>query len=70
MFPRKAFSTENTLNTSDSGIPGGISGSVPAFGPGHDPGVPGSSPTSGPGKEPASPSAWVSASLPVSLMNK
>ena len=29
------------------GIPGWLSGLVPAFGPGHDPGVPGSSPTSG-----------------------
>ena len=29
------------------GIPGWLSGLVPAFGPGHDPGVPGSNPTSG-----------------------
>ena len=41
----------------------------PAFGPGHDPGVPGSSPTLGslPHWEPASPSAWVSASVSLSL---
>ena len=30
-----------------TGIPGWLSGLVPAFGPGHDPGVPGSSPASG-----------------------
>ena len=29
------------------GMPGWLSGLVPAFCPGHDPGVPGSSPTSG-----------------------
>ena len=29
------------------GIPGWLSGLMPAFGPGCDPGVPGSSPTSG-----------------------
>ena len=29
------------------GIPGWLSGLVPAFGPGRDPGVPGSSPTAG-----------------------
>ena len=41
-----------------------------AFGSGHDPGVLGSSPTSGFLREPASPSAYVSASLTVSLMSK
>ena len=50
------------------GTPGWLSGLVPAFGPGCDPGVPESSPTSG--MEPVSPSAYVSASLSVSLMNK
>ena len=41
-----------------------------AFGPGCDPGDPGLSPMSGICMEPASPSACVSASLSVSLMNK
>ena len=42
-----------------------------AFDSGCDPGVPGSSPTSGSCVEPASPSAYVSASLSLSvLMNK
>ena len=51
-----------------SGIPGWRSGLAPAFGPGRDPGDPGSSPMSGSRcMEPASPSAYVSASLSLSL---
>ena len=50
------------------GIPGWLSGLAPAFGPGRDPGDPGSNPTSGSRcMEPASPSAYVSASLSLSL---
>ena len=50
------------------GIPGWRSGLVPAFGPGRDPGDPGSNPTSGSWcMEPASPSAYVSASLSLSV---
>ena len=50
------------------GIPGWRSGLAPAFGPGRDPGDPGSNPTSGSRcMEPASPSAYVSASLSLSL---
>ena len=41
-----------------------------AFGSGRDPGVLGSSPTWVPRREPASPSAYVSASLSLFLMNK
>ena len=41
-----------------------------AFSPGRDPGDPGSSLAWAPCMEPASPSAWVSASPSVSLMNK
>ena len=58
------------LKTFVTGIPGRLSGLAPAFGPGHDPGVLGSSSIPGPCMEPASPSAYVSASLSVSLMNK
>ena len=55
----------------ERGIPGWRSGLAPAFGPGHDPGDPGSNPTSGSRcMEPASPSAYVSASLCVSFVNK
>ena len=50
------------------GIPGWCSGLAPAFGPGCDPGDPGSNPTSGSRcMEPASPSAYVSASLSISV---
>ena len=50
------------------GIPGWRSGLAPAFGPGRNPGDPGSSPTSGSRcMEPASPSAYVSASLSLSV---
>ena len=50
------------------GIPGWRSGLAPAFGPGRDLGDPGSNPTSGSRcMEPASPSAYVSASLSLSL---
>ena len=50
------------------GIPGWRSGLAPAFGPGRDPGDPGLNPTSGSRcMEPASPSAYVSASLSLSL---
>ena len=50
------------------GIPGWCSGLAPAFGPGGDPGDPGSNPTSGSRcLEPASPSAYVSASLSLSV---
>ena len=50
------------------GIPGWRSGLAPAFGPGRDPGEPGSNPTLGSRyMEPASPSAYVSASLSLSL---
>ena len=50
------------------GIPGWRSGLAPAFGPGRDLGDPGSNPTSGSQcMEPASPSAYVSASLSLSL---
>ena len=55
----------------ECGIPGWCRGLAPAFGPGRDPGDPGSSPKSGSRcMEPVSPSAYVSASLSVSLMNK
>ena len=50
------------------GIPEWRSGLAPAFGPGPDPEDPGSNPTSGSQcLEPASPSAYVSASLSLSL---
>ena len=50
------------------GITGERSGLAPAFGPGRDPGDPGSNPTSGSRcMEPASPSAYVSASLSLSV---
>ena len=50
------------------GIPGWHSSLAPAFGPGHNPGDPGSNPTSGSRcMEPASTSAYVSASLSLSL---
>ena len=50
------------------GIPGWCSGLAPAFGRGREPGDPGSSPTWGSRcMEPASPSAYVSASLSLSL---
>ena len=53
------------------GIPGWRSGLAPAFGPGRDPGDPGLNPTSGSRcMEPASPSAYVSASLSVTIINK
>ena len=53
------------------GIPGWHSGLAPAFGPGRDPGDPGSNPTTGSRcLEPASPSAYVSASLSVTIINK
>ena len=59
---------KNFLKLNDLGIPGGRSGLAPAFGPGHDPGDPGSNPTSGSRcMEPASPSAYVSASLSLSV---
>ena len=50
------------------GIPGWRSGLAPAFDPGRDPGDLGSNPTSGSRcMEPASPSAYVSASLSLSV---
>ena len=52
-----------------AGIPGWLSGSVPAFSLGCDPGVLGSSPTLGSLQEICF-FAYVSASLCVSLMNK
>ena len=54
-----------------AGIPGWRSGLAPAFGPGCNPGDLGLNPTSGSWcMEPAFPSAYVSVSLCVSLMNK
>ena len=51
------------------GIPGWRSGLVPAFGPGREPGDPGSNPTAGSQCiEPASPSAYISASLSLSVI--
>ena len=51
-----------------TGIPGWRSGLAPAFGPGRETGDPGSNPMSGSWcMEPASPSAYVSASLSLSL---
>ena len=59
---------ETNENEDTMGMPGWRSGLAPAFGPGHDPGYPGSNPTSGAQcMEPASPSAYVSASLSLSL---
>ena len=52
---------------SSLGIPGWLSGLAPSFSPGRDPEVSGSSPALGSGAEPASPSAYVSASLSLSL---
>ena len=53
------------------GIPGWRSGLAPAFVPGHDPRDPGSNPTLGSRcMEPTSPSAYVSASLSVTIINK
>ena len=53
------------------GIPGWHGGLVPAFGPGRKPGDPGWSPASGSQcMEPDSPSAWVSASLSVTIIKK
>ena len=50
------------------GIPGWCSGLAPAFGPGRNPGDPGSNPTLGSRyMEPTSPSAYVSASLSLSV---
>ena len=64
----KKTSTSLVLKVLDWGIPGWRSGLAPAFGPGRDPGDPGSNPTSGSRcVEPASPSAYVSASLSLSL---
>ena len=57
-----------TTSKKFEGIPGWRSGLAPAFGPGRDPGDLGSNPTSGSQcMEPASPSAYVSASLSLSL---
>ena len=62
---------QNTLKNHNLGIPGWRSGLAPAFGPGRDPRDPGSNPTSGSRcMEPASPSAYVSASLSVTIINK
>ena len=59
------------LKKESCGTPGWLSGWMSAFGSGCDPGVLGSRPTSGSWcMEPASPSAYVSASVCVSLMNK
>ena len=56
---------------SGKGIPGWRSGLAPAFGPGCDPGDPGSNPTSGSRcMEPASPSASLSLSHCVPIINK
>ena len=57
------------LETQSVGIPGWRSSLAPAFGPGRDPGRPGIEPhTSGSRcMEPASPSAYVSASLSLSV---
>ena len=52
------------------GVPGWLGSWASAFGSGHDPGVPGSSPTLGSPQGVASPSAYVSVSLSVSVMNK
>ena len=54
----------------ETGMPRWLSGLVSAFGSGHDPGVLGSVPHQDPCREPASPSAYISAFLCVSLMNK
>ena len=61
---------KNQLNEMQSGIPGWLSGLVPAFGPGCAPGVPGSSPTSGSLHGAASPPACVSASLPLCVSHE
>ena len=62
---------QNERGKKELGIPGWRSGLVPAFVLGRDPGDPGSNPTSGSWcMEPASPSAYVSASLCVSFVNK
>ena len=59
---------ENHKKLHTLGIPGWRSGLAPAFGPGRNPGDPGLNPTSGSRcMEPASPSAYVSASLFLSL---
>ena len=42
-----AASGKGNLGMSEKGIPGGLSGGAPAFGPGRDTGVPGWSPMSG-----------------------
>ena len=62
--------SKNFFKKGTFGIPGWRSGLAPAFGPGRDSGDPGSNPT--PGMEPASPSAYVSASvsLSVTIINK
>ena len=56
------------VKTLKAGIPGWRSDLAPAFGPGHDPGDLGSNPTLGSRcMKPASPSAYVSASLSLSV---
>ena len=63
-----AFLQGLSLKTTPPGIPGWRSGLAPAFGPGPTPGDRGSNPMSGSWCiEPASPSAYVSASLSLSL---
>ena len=58
------------FNKGEIGMPGWLSGWASAFGSGRDPGIWDLVPHQAPCGEPASPSAYVSASLSVSLMNK
>ena len=53
-----------------AGAPGWLHGQAPAFGSDHDPGARDQVPHPVPCREPAFPSACVSASFSVSLLNK
>ena len=73
LVPPLCLCAHGLLNHAVLGQLGGLSGGASAFRLGHDPGVPGSRdrvPRQAPCREPASPSARVSASFCVSLMNK
>ena len=67
-FHSKAFSSLKKNRA--LGIPGWLSGLVPAFGPGNDPGVWDRVPRRAPGMEPASPSSCVSASFSLSVYHE
>ena len=67
---RRVGSAEVEIRNSTGPAPGGLSGGASAFSPGVTPGSWDRVPYRAPCMEPASPSAWVSASLSLCLMNK